>query len=266
MENYPCTCGGENPSCFRCDGTGLVASHALPLRSDGRVRPLPKNEEILPPPTVTKPKAAEIKSQAEKAYLCPKCKEWFFDASDFIRHARTFHPKPKVKQNKPAKPKQNDLRQVERTPNEQPKNNLQTLEQMKETQRLLDDARSSLKKLRRSFPQAHLCENCLVLFKTVGELKSHQKSTHEITPSRATIAPKKKKKVRGSAAKQSETTDQKQRKTEKFPFVQSMGYTKEQRAMEHRMDATFGMGGFARDHGQFGSSPSYDGMDDESSP
>lgn len=24
MDGYPCTCGGENCNCFRCDGTGIV--------------------------------------------------------------------------------------------------------------------------------------------------------------------------------------------------------------------------------------------------
>ena len=25
MDSYPCACGGENPNCFRCDGTGMIA-------------------------------------------------------------------------------------------------------------------------------------------------------------------------------------------------------------------------------------------------
>lgn len=29
MNQFPCTCGGNNPNCFRCDGTGMVARPTL---------------------------------------------------------------------------------------------------------------------------------------------------------------------------------------------------------------------------------------------
>jgi hypothetical protein len=38
MNSIPCSCGGENPNCFKCDGTGMVASAAQQL---GRPHPPP---------------------------------------------------------------------------------------------------------------------------------------------------------------------------------------------------------------------------------
>ncbi len=33
METRPCTCGGENPNCFKCDGTGLRPTVIVTLQS-----------------------------------------------------------------------------------------------------------------------------------------------------------------------------------------------------------------------------------------
>lgn len=274
MEKYPCTCGGENPNCFRCDGTGLVASRALPLRSDGRVRPLPHSDEIQPL-TLTRKIAPEVsKPIIKKEYFCPKCKELFFDPIEFVHHARNFHPKPKIKAITLKQPKQNKQRQIEMGPTaEAPDYKPMTLEVMTENQRLLNEARSALKSFRRLYPHADLCETCLEIFKTKTELVTHHKNSHATKPS-VLIKKKKKTKIPAADKKQIQKSRQNNKKKTSGQNETKIGIAgqktpmnpNDQHTLERRMDATYGMGGFARDHGQFGSAPTYDCMDDESSP
>jgi uncharacterized C2H2 Zn-finger protein len=284
MENYPCTCGGENQNCFRCDGTGLVKSQALPLRSDGRVRPLPKNDEIQIPTSPRKIHQDLVKPQIEKKYFCPKCNEFFDDPTLFIHHVRTFHPKPKPNpkpnSNSNSKPKLNstkldnpqkvDQYQIEIQPMEDRLDpEPMTLELIGENQRLLNEARAALKKLRRSYPDAHLCKTCMEIFKTTTDLVAHQQEMHVFKPivvikNKKKTASRKKSKIQ----KQSDEKNLFRRKEEMggsgVTYISTQ--TNDRDNLERRMDATYGMGGFARDYGQFGSSPSYDGMDDESLP
>jgi hypothetical protein len=41
MDRYECPCGGANPNCFKCDGTGLLERPPPPLRPPGWVPSLP---------------------------------------------------------------------------------------------------------------------------------------------------------------------------------------------------------------------------------
>lgn len=274
MEKYPCTCSGENPNCFRCDGTGLVASRALPLRSDGRVRPLPQSAEIQPLTLTRKTALGVSKPVIKKEYFCPKCKELFLDPIEFVHHARAFHPKQKIKANTPKQPKKNEQHQREMGPTaEAPEYSPLTLEVMLENQRLLNEARSALKNFRRRYPHADLCETCLEIFKTKTELIEHHKNSHVKKP---IVEIKKKKKTKIPAAEKKhiqkskqhnkkKTTDRNESRIE-IAGPKTLMNQNDQHTLERRMDATYGMGNFARDHGQFGSAPTYDCMDDESSP
>jgi hypothetical protein len=207
MGNYPCSCGGENSNCFRCDGTGLVGSRALPLRSDGRIHPKIKSPEIQTQastsknaPVVAKPSTIKkslvvVKPSIEKGYTCPKCKEHFLDPRQFIHHAHTFHPKPKVKIIKSKKRKDNKQQLVEVKPAEEkiiitPP----TLDEMRQNQRLLEETRQTLKKLRRLYPHALSCDSCLEIFKTTVELKAHQENVHLPKLEKLIVISKKKKK------------------------------------------------------------------------
>jgi hypothetical protein len=274
MEKYPCTCGGDNPNCFRCDGTGLVSSRALPIRSDGRVRPQPQSAEIQPLKLTIKTFPEVPKTIIKKEYFCPKCKEIFLDPIEFVHHVRAFHPKPKIKEIKSKQPKEKERREMEKgSTAEVPNINPLTLEVMVENQRLINEKRSALKNVRRLYPHADLCETCLEIFKTKTELITHHKNLHVKNP---IVLIKKKKKAKIPAAEKKQLQKLKQHNKKKTnernetkTGVARQKYSvppSDQHSLERRMDATFGMGGFARDYGQFGSSPSYDGMDDESSP
>jgi hypothetical protein len=285
MGNYPCSCGGENSNCFRCYGTGLVGSRALPLRSDGRIHPKIKSAEIQIQPStsknalvVVKPSTIKkapvvVKPSSDKGYTCPKCKEYFLDPGQFIHHARTFHPKPKVKVIKPKKRKENEQQLVEvKTTKDKVSNTPPTLDEMRQNQRLLEETRHTLKQLRRLYPHALYCDSCLEIFKTAGELKVHQENMHLPKHEKSIIIFKKRKLTRPE--KQANTSKQHNagKAINRHELMNNSLKPKThinetiKNSPERRMDATYGMGSFARDHGQFGSSPSYDGMDDESSP
>lgn len=272
MEKYPCTCGGDNANCFRCDGTGLVSSRTLPIRSDGRVRPLPQSAEIQPLKFTIKIPPEVPKTIIKKEYFCPKCKEVFFDAIEFIHHIRAFHPKPKIKEIKSKQPKEKEQRELEKgSTAEVPKFNPLTLEVMVENQRLMNEARSALKNVRRLYPHADLCETCLEIFKTKTELIEHHKYSHVKNP---IVVIKKKTKIPAAEKKQLQKLKQHNKKKTNERNETKIGdaepkslvHPNDQHSLEQRMDATYGMGGFARDYGQFGSSPAYDSMDDESTP
>ena len=44
----PCSCGGENPTCFKCDGTGLIEEATQPLPTKFSKRGIPKAGESSP--------------------------------------------------------------------------------------------------------------------------------------------------------------------------------------------------------------------------
>ena len=148
-----------------------------------------------------------------------------------------------------------------------------SLEVMVENQRLMNEARSALKNFRRLYPHADLCETCLEIFKTKTELIAHHKNSHVKNPS-VVIKKKKRTKIPAAEKKQLQKLKKhnKKKTNERNETRSGVAGSKspvnpnDQHTQERRMDATFGMGGFARDYGQFGSSPSYDSMDDESTP
>jgi hypothetical protein len=46
MDKYDCSCGGENPVCHKCDGTGMVPSQSLGLRKTS-VTKLAKERQLI---------------------------------------------------------------------------------------------------------------------------------------------------------------------------------------------------------------------------
>lgn len=270
MEKYPCTCGGENPNCFRCDGTGLVESLVLPLRSDGRIHPKPASVQSVKAPRIPTKKSPVAPPAANKRFYCAKCEIFFEEPIAFIYHARTQHPKPK--QAKKNRTPQDLQQQTEKAPSHKQV----SLEALRESQKLMEEARRAIKQLRRSFPRSQLCYSCFGIFKTDVELVEHHKSAHpaESTPALVITKPKNKKKKSKQSNKQSQhfqlpsVSNSKRRVgSNRYDNVQlPKTQSERQNISERRMDATYGMGGFARDHGQFGSAPAYDGMDDESAP
>ncbi len=207
MEKYPCSCGGENPNCFRCDGTGMVESMVLPVRSDGRIRPQPRNPETVTPPSRRTTQLKPVEPRIEERWSCAKCNFSFLDPIEFLYHVRAEHPKARVKkqQQKTNKPKvhaqQPQPQPIKVTYREKPHQTeeradfgVSALDDLRENQRLLEDARRALKHFRRSYPRAHMCEICFEIFKADSELASHIMRAHPPRPVAQPDIPQKKKK------------------------------------------------------------------------
>lgn len=271
MEKYPCTCGGENSSCYRCDGTGMVSSQTLPLRSDGRVHPQPQSTELHSPSPLKTAAPKTCSPVEEKRFHCARCNIFIVDPTEFIYHARSEHPKAKLKTSNSHQSKKQSKR-VTPAQEQSPNQNKLTLEELQENQCLLNEARKALKQIRRTYTGAQLCYHCFEIFKTQTELIAHHEDKHASMHTEPLVITKRKNKKALIGKKQKtnqrgieKTTTQNEIKSERHRFNSSLN-THEQYTLAQRMDATYGMGGFARDHGQFGSAPAYDGMDDESSP
>jgi hypothetical protein len=213
----------------------------------------------------------------------------FLDPIEFIYHVRTEHPKARLnqQQQKTKKPKVHAQQQlphsIKVTYKEKPHQTeeaeradfgVSTLEDMQENQRLLEDARRALKHFRRSYPRAQMCESCFEIFKTDSELASHNMKAHPPKPAAQPDIAQKKKKKKTAAKRQKQIVTKfdpriapaKSKSGARPSEPTNKDTPREQDFRERRMDATYGMGGFARDYGQFGSASSYDSMDDESSP
>lgn len=266
----------------------MVESMVLPVRSDGRIHPQPKSPEPPTPPLRHATPSKPVEPRIEKKWFCAKCQFSFLDPIEFIYHVRTEHPKARFnqQQQKTKKPKVHAQQQqphpIKVTYKEKPHQTeeeertdfgVSTLEDMQENQRLLEDARRALKHFRRSYPRAQMCESCFEIFKTDSELASHNMKAHPPRPAAQPDIPKKKKKKTAAKRQKKMFT----RSDPRMAAARSESGAKpsepthkdtphEQDLRERRMDATYGMGGFARDYGQFGSGSSYDSMDDESSP
>jgi hypothetical protein len=107
---------------------------------------------------------------------------------------------------------------------------------------------------------ATLCDICFVIFHSEDDRRSHLHAVHVLK----TDAPFTKSQVKRAFTKVRSTFGATSPGREHGTDAQIDPYA--QSAKERKMDATYGMGGTVRDHGQFGSAPSHDGMDDESSP
>lgn len=253
----------------------MVETMVLPVRSDGRIHPQPRNPETPTSPLrhTTPPKPAE--PSIEKKWFCAKCKYSFLDPTEFIYHVRAEHPKSRVKQQQQTnKSKGNAQQPPPQQTEDRADRGVSTLEVMRENQRLLEEARKALKHIRRSYPRAHMCESCFEIFKADSELIAHNLKVHPPEPAAQPLIPQKKKKKKRVAKRHEQLVAQRDPRLVPAQFESRARSSKptindtarEQDFQERRLDATYGMGGFARDHGQFGSASSYDSMDDESSP
>lgn len=278
MDRFECSCRGENPNCFKCGGTGLVDS------KHGQIgRPAtPLGKTFLAEPTKLtsasqreKVKAndsflsdAEIAGLAYKRYkkaqeriakskekiaaeklvniptsawtVCPFCEA---KVKNLDKHFRKSHTpegrelKEKLKEQKKAK-KQVKNRQVK---TEVPQHS---------NQEFLE--------YRRLHPAAKLCGFCKGFFVNTDSLRKHFRQVH---PESGNTKPVDKSMQRrthrvSNSSKSSPVKSNSKDSTQGHEFEDSK--------IERQMDATYGLGGFARDGGRFGSPSTYDNMDDES--
>ena len=112
-------------------------------------------------------------------------------------------------------------------------------------------------------PRAKLCGICREILPSVESLRAHVRDVHGLKTKTATtylVPPT----ATLSADQRLNSADHVSLDSRSSSGAPADPY--EQETRERRMDATYGMGGTARDHGRFGSAASHDGMDDESSP
>ena len=308
MDRFTCTCNGENPNCFKCDGTGMVP-RASPTTEKGayqrerwssksyssQTHPTPHPETRLgsasPVKPVTKTKSDQI--------LCPVCRiEFHF--REFPHHRRREHPfsketrhfasgrgmpqtsagssAPKTLRECPDCKAQvinlqkhtNKVHSLESQVRRQKKENLKSqrlvVHELRLEQQRTDE--ETLAKYRLAYPDAKVCGFCRAMLQDLHSLHAHFRAAHGLKPK---TQPR--KRVHSStsvplcdtrhadASNAADTQHSSESRTKSGP---SDPYALEN--SERRMDATYGMGGTARDRGRFGSSTSYDSMDDESSP
>jgi uncharacterized C2H2 Zn-finger protein len=300
MDGYPCTCGGENSNCFKCYGTGLVQSSSLLPRSDGRVHTQPMSSESKntnpskwPEKKVRPSRFSRPSTNSFLPVACSLCGLLFGSGTEYLSHILAVHKKTSaINKNtiKSAPKKSNNLKSenlftcsncdaqvkdLEKHYERAHSLNAQARREKEankktEKQRLnqpLQAAEQRLRKLRQSFPESMLCGVCLNDFKSRADLAEHLDLSHGLkvvlrnhlpsvfTLKNASIKTKTLKKFSPQQKNLKADT------THESTINQNI-----QNDYERKMDATYGLGGFARDQGRFGSSASYDGMDDESSP
>lgn len=101
MDSFPCTCGGENPNCFKCDGTGMLTRPAPPPQAPGRPR-FPLGESRPPwyesassrwwdSPTQSSANKQTGEKAAPKLLICPHCKVSFDRPIAFLVHIEETH-------------------------------------------------------------------------------------------------------------------------------------------------------------------------------
>lgn len=302
MEKFPCTCRGENPNCFKCDGTGMVARPEPKLVHPGisRVRPVATkgtSAQAAPPEPARASKGNRGSATHREPIFCRLCERSFVFAADLLEHLREAHSPPTVgpivattrKRSRRARlvpcpvcgdPVGDVAKHVARlhTPEglqrrEESKNRRKAAKrkraslEARSTRPGADVRQAGMRKLeerRHHNPQALLCGFCYSVLESSEELLKHLHDAHGLKRQSAS-APRKRLVGEPSGVGCSAGT----RLREHVAMVDAdRGPTDpyEQERRERRMDATYGMGGTARDHGRFGSAASYDGMDDESSP
>lgn len=114
-------------------------------------------------------------------------------------------------------------------------------------------------------PDAKMCGFCRAMLQDISALHAHFRVVHGLEPtthlpnrvhSAASVRPK--------GSRPTVAVDSRHSSEPGMKNCPGDPYAQEDR--ERRMDATYGLGGTARERGRFGSSASHDRMDDESSP
>jgi hypothetical protein len=299
MDYYSCTCGGENPNCFKCDGTGLVKRPPPPLHPPGRPRTPPVlssgkplaalSENASRPSRVSRSISSKPPKPKDDQIACPLCGSKFNKAFELVSHLLAQHPAPvmpsavtmsrapsKAKKRIPLQlspcphceaPVGDVEKHINRVHDPDAKARRQARQERRAQRKKSGSSRAALNEqarrlqvLRRKNPGAVLCGMCAVIFPSIQELRLHLVEAHKLnsgerstrTPRKASTSPA----LRGNDESVS---------VHNYLVSETDG-SYAQVVREKRMDATYGMGGTARDHGQFGSAASYDGMDDESIP
>ncbi len=297
MDIFPCTCGGNNPNCFKCYGTGLISASEKPIAWPSTQ--LPKLRKMSTTKESKRPQEASIKSIGHQVapgftpkpvahirtdtIVCPACKQEFHFRY-FPTHRQQYHPIAKDNL-KPVVPKKKIPSKSNRLLYPCPECQVQVCDLAKhlkkqhgpETKilrelkvpRTLEDKELSpqgahaISKYRSSHLTGKICGFCGITVPGTSELKAHLYMKHGFDE--ASLSNKSARQY----PENSSATRRIQKNKEKNKHHLTSVTPSDPRAeelRERRMDPTYGMGGTARDNGQFGSPVSFDGMDDESLP
>lgn len=256
LSSNPCSCGGDNPSCFRCWGTGMVES------------PVSDSRDVAPGQKAwgswqLDSNATQSRSRRSKPYaVCPHCG---VEVRHIARHVAKVHAVGKVF---PVADPDTDTRTVDTLRRDPPQRQRKLQVQSLTTCPVCGVSVKSMQKHARKTghtlsgpfakqaPQPSLrsprivqlrngtlkCGQCLATFPNAIQLDSHMVSTHG-------------KRATKTAVSEDPRTGGRPEKRSRDSIPST----------ERNLDAKYGWGGTFRDHGQFGSYPLHDSMDDESS-
>lgn len=264
MDTTPCSCGGANPRCFRCDGTGLFNSdrqadsfaggiYKAPARP-GRTRGKRGNAAV-PGSAAARPTPSPV-NQTREYTVCSLC------FKPILKGGGCGHECGKIFTSLLA-----NIGSSRRRPSTQcPQCGVWVRRLERHTAKVhqVEPVIAGETPAR----MLHKCRYCKAMVKDVEKHNQRaRRNEREVARNAASgSSPIKtaKRIARGSTSRRQNVVDLNRESAahETPPHGHSgQGVA----ADESRRDATYGWGGSFRDHGQFGSHPSYDSMDDESS-
>lgn len=254
LGSVPCSCGGENPNCFRCWGTGMVESKSPELPSSGTYlgsRLSKKGSNRLPMP-------------------CPECG---ISVMGLVDHLQKVHAKSAGKKKNKSRPTGGRRSYVILVDSTTPKTSKDSKSQRNEEQglHLCPVCGVAVKSLTRHFnrtghssagrtiptgkpankttSQSERCPRCGARFSTPTQLSSHVMEAHG----------------RVEFLQLERATSGNHRMSRGVTEAEQYLPQRENTQHDGQLDAKRYWGHSFRDHGQFGSYPSHDDMDDESS-
>lgn len=285
MDTLPCSCGGENSNCFKCFGTGLVPSAAGSLgrpksaaipspsfsKSGVRKRAKPAQSQKGPSLAGSLSSGKPFKPVAAKTY-CPICLQ-VIPTGTLRAHRRWAHPTAQELEARPAsfEPQQPTVKPPQVTC---PFCNCSVRRLDKHIRKAHGDAIPDAD--RRSLVislNSKACAKCQFTSEDIPTMFSHLVKSHGI----ATVGSTVKKRVPNERAQKPPGIKadnlEAQRRTSRVPKGETHPrqgpHDHDRFAQEtqtQKLDAKYAWGGTYRDNGSFGSYPSHDSMDDESSP
>lgn len=269
LSSTPCSCGGNNPNCFRCWGTGMVEPVTLPdagpkeESSKRRKRPSSQFGAIQRP-------SISLGQPQKLTTICPLCRS---SVQHLERHMAKAHAAAR-----PLTPEVTDkqfvlasgaLAHLILRPFKSKKTDAQQGEGKTPTFHICPICAVQVKSLEKHAkktghgPMPALVDRAVVRSKAL--LKQHTSATFKCPHCRANFpnATQQASHVAGSHGKRAfQNLGYQARSTNLKAPDENPPSTVIERSSN--MDAKHGWGGSFRDNGQFGSYPSHDGMDDES--
>jgi hypothetical protein len=290
MDKYTCTCGGENPNCFKCDGTGMVSSLVGTL---GRPKTLLESfsrNTLQPKKSSTSKRQSRkssalnvgvtpsvVKSQFRRipAYTsCPICLQ-LIPTGTLKKHRRSAHP---TQEEVKATNQLNNLKKSLAAPDQKilaapdqkilycPICSIQTKNLEKHINKIhIKVLDSKEKQFLKEVSKVRACTKCD--FNCVSDLAMlvHLIKAHGLLEMFIRQGGNKRNLsiYKGVGTKKSLLAEGYDQSSDRKENLLGVNKTNFEKSESPSLDAKYGWGSF-RDNGQFGSYPSHDAMDDES--